>query len=152
MNLSIWMTRSVECLAGCFPAHFPICQLYEPVCLSCFTRPCLCLWKFVCYMQTFSPFFHFFSFFCLSLYISVIRLVPFILWSFIPSLKHFKLWWWLANLSQISLMGSACTHSPHGRDFTAVLLIYSWKTTIRCPSFKTGKGLSLLSNPFFHLF
>lgn len=95
---------------------------------------------------------HFLSlFFCLSLYIFVIRLVPFILWSFIPSLKHFKLWWWLANLSQINLMGSACTHSPHGCAFTAVLLIYSWKTTLQCPSFKIEKGQSLLSNPLPHL-
>lgn len=51
------------------------------------------------------------------------------------SLKHWKLPWWLANLSEINLMGSACACLPRGCAFTAVLLIYSWKTALQCPSF-----------------
>lgn len=68
---------------------------------------------------------------------------------FFQSLKHWKLRWWLANLSEINLMGSACTHLPHGCAFTAVLLIYSWKTALQCPSFKIGKRQSIEAKPTF---
>lgn len=113
------------------------------VCLSGLRRPLLCPSKYVCYANSLSFFSLSFSFSASHLflfYIFVIRLAPSILWSFILSLKHFKLWWWLANLSQINLMDSACTHSPHGCAFTAVLLIYSWNNTLQCPSFKPVEG------------
>lgn len=139
-SLNLYDTQHIEFgwMLSC-----PFSHLQASMCLSAYLalRGLFFVRQNMSAMQTlFLPLFsHFRSLFlCLSSYIFVIRLVPFILWSFIQSLKHFKLWWWLANLSQINLMGSACTHSPHGCAFTAVLLIYSWKTTLQCPSFKIG--------------
>lgn len=75
----------------------------------------------------------FFFFFLLHIFFYRTSLSGWILLFFMLSLKHFKLRWWLANLSEINLMGSACAHSPHGCTFMVVLLIFSWKATLQCP-------------------
>lgn len=73
------------------------------------------------------------------------------------SLKQWKLQWWLANLSEINLMGSAFARLPRGCAFTAVLLIYSWKTALQCPSIAERCGQPRIFFFFFawvlrHLF
>lgn len=45
-------------------------------------------------------------------------------------------------------MGSACARLPRGCAFTAVLLIYSWKTALWCPSFAERRGQPVI---FFFL-
>lgn len=122
MNLSVCMTLQQQTefgwLLSCLFSHLP-----ASMCLSAYlvVQGLSFVHQNVSAMQTLSvslslPFFCslFFRLSSLSIAHLCHQTSSSILWSFIPSLKHFKLWWWLANLSQINLMGSACTHSPTG--------------------------------------